>query len=258
MFESLHSQVSSAFEQVSSQVGAAASHVGSAVGQAFAAFGREEDKAAANNADAPSFIHLKCPECDAALDLVDGLDVYGCQYCGAYFHLDYGSDGARVAQVMARAQARKYAHERQKMEFEEEVRQRKRKEDQEDERQGWRLMIGMFLFLLGLSVVLCWLGGSFRPTMPGEVKLAVSEQELEGKNYQVVVKQLQDAGFEDISSYGLGDIGLINGIILQEGSVDKVSIDGDSSFDSGRVFPEGSKVTVSYHSHEKSAQGSGG
>lgn len=40
---------------------------------------------------------------------------------------------------------------------------------------------------------------------------------------------------------------LVTGWITKDGEVYKVSIDGDSDFDEGDIFPEDAEVVVTYH-----------
>ena len=40
---------------------------------------------------------------------------------------------------------------------------------------------------------------------------------------------------------------LVTGFITKDGSVEKVSINGDSDFEEGDIFPEEAAVVVTYH-----------
>ena len=69
----------------------------------------------------------------------------------------------------------------------------------------------------------------------GEARVPDSSKNFEGSDYQDVIKQLETAGFVNISTEILDN--LITGWLTKEGSVNKVSINGVTNFNSGTWFP---------------------
>jgi hypothetical protein len=67
----------------------------------------------------------------------------------------------------------------------------------------------------------------------------------EEEDYKDVVAELQAAGFSDIETKSIED--LITGWLTKDGEIEKISINGDSQFDSGTWFPVDSKVRITYH-----------
>ena len=77
----------------------------------------------------------------------------------------------------------------------------------------------------------------------------VSAKEAKGEQYSEVVDKLKDAGFGDIAISV--DYDLITGWINSAGEVESISINGDSSFDSGSMFAVDSKIEIVYHDFKK-------
>ena len=59
---------------------------------------------------------------------------------------------------------------------------------------------------------------------------------------------LENAGFVEITTKKNTD--LVTGFITKDGSVEKVSINGDSDFEEGDIFSEEAAVVVTYHTFE--------
>ena len=64
------------------------------------------------------------------------------------------------------------------------------------------------------------------------------------KNYEVVVMQFEELGFDNIVTIDLDDAGLFWN---EDGTVESVSIAGNSSFESIHYFHPTDKVIISYH-----------
>lgn len=80
-----------------------------------------------------------------------------------------------------------------------------------------------------------------------EAKMPSSASDLEDKNYQDVVTQLQNAGFTNIETEPLGD--LIIGWLHDEDGVEEVSCNGKIDFNVGERFDKDVKIVVRYHSY---------
>lgn len=78
-------------------------------------------------------------------------------------------------------------------------------------------------------------------------KMPSAASDLEGKNYQDVVTQLQSAGFTNIETEPLGD--LIIGWLYDEDGVEEVSCNGEIDFNEGDQFDKDVKIVVRYHSY---------
>ena len=78
-----------------------------------------------------------------------------------------------------------------------------------------------------------------------EIKLPCSVSDLKGEHYADVVQELENMGFSNIETATKND--LVTGWITKDGEVYKVSINGDTDFDEGDIFPEDAKIVVTYH-----------
>lgn len=81
-----------------------------------------------------------------------------------------------------------------------------------------------------------------------EVQVPFPSKDLKGENYEQVIIDLENAGFVEITTKKNTD--LVTGFITKDGSVEKVSINGDSDFEEGDIFSEEAAVVVTYHTFE--------
>lgn len=81
----------------------------------------------------------------------------------------------------------------------------------------------------------------------GEAAVPVAASSYKHSNYQDVQKDLEDAGFTNISTNVLYDI--FWGI-TEEGDVESVSIDGHSDFKKGEIFSQEAPIVITYHMKE--------
>lgn len=69
--------------------------------------------------------------------------------------------------------------------------------------------------------------------------------DLEGDNYEDVVADFEEAGFTNVTTEVIDD--LIIGVLVEDGEVEDVSIDGDTDFDNETPYPAEVEVVVTYH-----------
>lgn len=86
----------------------------------------------------------------------------------------------------------------------------------------------------------------------GKISVGVSSSELVGKNYEDVVSTLKEAGFTNVETEILDD--LITGWLKEDGEVEKVKIDGKTSFSSDSKFDDDAKIVVVYHTFPESEE----
>ena len=78
----------------------------------------------------------------------------------------------------------------------------------------------------------------------GQIKVGISSSEMEGKNYQVVRKQLEGIGFTNITEVDLDDV---KDNSRKENTVESVIIDGDDFFSALDYFDPDANIVISYH-----------
>ncbi len=87
---------------------------------------------------------------------------------------------------------------------------------------------------------------SMKKAGANEVYITSSAKDLSGKDYKEVMRILSEMGFTNITSVALEDLSV--GWFSKENTVNEVSIDGNTKFETGDIFNKTVKVTVSYHS----------
>ena len=102
----------------------------------------------------------------------------------------------------------------------------------------------LFLFILS-AVILFGCGNSKNTDNPDLIKPPASASSFHKENYKDVVTKFEKSGFTNIELQKLED--LITGWITKDGSVESVSIDGDSNYDSSKKYSKNSKILIVYH-----------
>ena len=88
-------------------------------------------------------------------------------------------------------------------------------------------------------------------TACGNAKMKKSSAELIGDNYENVIKELKDMGFKKITQDEVDD--LTSAGPMKDGTVEGISINGETSFEADTKFPKDSEVVVRYHIIKKIA-----
>lgn len=78
-----------------------------------------------------------------------------------------------------------------------------------------------------------------------EKTISMASDDMIGKNYEVVGRLFENSGFTNIQYEKHDDV--ILGVISEIGEVESVSINNDTSFIEGDIFPSDSKVVIKYH-----------
>lgn len=102
----------------------------------------------------------------------------------------------------------------------------------------------LFLLIL-LAILFNGCGSSKENNNPDLIKPPASSSSLHKENYKDVVTKFEKSGFTNIEVQKLED--LITGWITKDGSVESVSIDGDTNYDSSKRYSKDSKILIVYH-----------
>ena len=81
-----------------------------------------------------------------------------------------------------------------------------------------------------------------------EAPIPQSASDYEYDNYADVEKELEDAGFSNISFEILYDIELG---LTEEGEIESVSVDGNTEFEKGDIFRKDTPIIITYHMREE-------
>ncbi len=77
------------------------------------------------------------------------------------------------------------------------------------------------------------------------VGVPLSSSDIEKQNYEIILRQFEDAGFTNIQVEKLED--LVTGWLTKDGQIEQVTIDGDASFSKNHKYEKDAKVTIIYH-----------
>lgn len=108
-------------------------------------------------------------------------------------------------------------------------------------------MFKKFVFLcLACFVSICLVacGSSSETTDTNKIAIPVGSSPEEA-DYQSVQKQLENAGFENVSTQKIED--LTFGIFTKDGEIEKVTVNGNESFSKGDLFEKDVSITIHYH-----------
>ena len=184
---------------------------------------------------------LNCPYCGSNIQMsLSGRKAIFCPYCGNQFAVD---DGEKVSTKNINIHKR-YTNDA--------ALEKERVRDRENERRHkedkW-IMIGfaLFFFMVFATSGFFVLKGEWdnkKSAAAGMIRVGQSASDMEGKKYQVIMEQLDSAGFTNITTIDLDDAGWFSN---RADTVDSVSIGGNSSFGSREYFDPDTKVVISYH-----------
>lgn len=104
-----------------------------------------------------------------------------------------------------------------------------------------RILMAIAALMLAVPLVAC-----SGPDREGQTQMPSSSSDLVGEHYEMVIEELEGAGFTNVEAKPLGD--LITGWLKGDGEVEKIRVDGENTFSKGDWFPTDGKIVVTYHS----------
>ena len=191
---------------------------------------------------------LNCPACGATVEIEQDRKSMFCSYCGSKIYMDDGVKRVEITKNINYHQtytdeAKIREHERkekiQLKQFEYEEREKKR-----NDRVAFACMGILFLIAAMCFGISRFYEEAGKPNA-NEVQVPFSSKDLKGENYEQTIIELENAGFVEITTQENKD--LVTGFITKDGSVEKVSINGNFNFEEGDIFPEEAAVVVTYH-----------
>lgn len=99
-------------------------------------------------------------------------------------------------------------------------------------------------FLISI-LILCLITFIMPDSHKNDVEVPLDAKNYKGENYEIVIKQLEAAGFENIDTEIIAD--LSNEFLKKDGKVENVSIAENTEFKKGTYFSKDSQVMVTYH-----------
>ena len=215
-------------------------------------------------------ISVKCPDCGAALQLEEGRQTAFCSYCGTKILLH--NENEHIIRNIDEAGIRQAENDRAYMMKELELEEKDEKHHRfltfvwlfctillftvgfirisTGTRDGddWGHMMIVFGMLIGVWGWLMLSLGTRKHrknrNRPGYAKMPEQAVNCENLHFTAVRDALKANGFSDIRLINLGDLRL--GIFRKNGSVESVTIDGDT-VSSDDWYPQSGKIIISYH-----------
>ncbi len=209
-----------------------------------------------------SFVELKCQQCNATLSVEADREMLFCTYCGNKILLN--DENKHTIHYVDEADIKRAETERmiqlKELELDEKRRSKKKKEI-----IIWLLVI-VGLVILGFSEfpicffvapivwfigMLIFFGDNEKKKKPvrivyeNEIQISNSLCHYREKHYETVSGYYKTAGFVNVSTIPLHDLGLLE--FKRNGLVKEITI-GDDEFEEGDIFKKTSPVVITYHS----------
>ena len=187
-------------------------------------------------------ISLKCPDCGADLKdlcIEEGRTFCFCQYCGGKILFDDETVRISIKYEKQDTARIKEAEVKESIRIRElEYQEREAKRDTKIGFMGIAIM-----FTIPLINFLVFALNKCTSEAQGKLSAGDSEDYIR-QNYEAVVMQLSELGFENIVTVDLDDSGIL---FWKNEAVESVSIDGNTYFESINYFHPEDKVIVTYH-----------
>lgn len=214
---------------------------------------------------------LKCPECGAALENIQGADHVFCKFCGTKVQITRDNEQIirHVDEARIRQSDNQYALEMKKLELQEQERIRQQAEHDKKVKMSIALGVGggisLLLGMIGISFfaligLICFYvlyrmwktdKKSRKAAMPAapkqaRVQVPASIRGYQNKDYMTIQQQFARAGFINIRCVPLNDLSM--GIMKKPGKVDSITINGHPITSAGMKFCPDAPVVITYHS----------
>ena len=180
---------------------------------------------------------LKCPECNANLEIEDNLEFCFCKYCGCQIFVD---DEKQEHTINKNININKSIHERYTDDADVIRAKTEAGEGNREFKQAlivWGIIIALFVaIILGFQI------HKVTAQRAGKVKAGYYE-DLIGKDYEIVKAHFEAAGFTNIQLIDLDNSGIA---FWTNGRVVAISVGGDTEFESTDWFYPDTKVVISY------------
>lgn len=184
---------------------------------------------------------LVCPSCGAGINMnLNGRTTVFCPYCGIQIAVNDGSTTINHNININERYTNDAAVEMEHRIDKENERQHK------ERKRALIVFVAFYAFLLGVGFYFATEEEreTRKSIRAGMIQAGQSSSEMEGKNYNAVLEQLEAAGFTEIKTIDLDDAGWFKN---KSDTVDSVSIGGDTSFEDTDFFEPDAKVVITYH-----------
>ena len=193
-------------------------------------------------------ISLRCEACDGVLEVDEDREILSCPYCGSK-ELIAESDDVRKERIRSRAYTKV---ELGRQDTAVKLNRDKLNAEAEKDKRSNKMIVFVFclmVFIAVFSVTIAFLADpESMAGVTGQIVVGSSARQFKGELYDVVTNELGDKGFTNIETIPEEDMGSVS-FFVKEFTVDRISINGDSSFSKDDSFPPDATIRVYYHSH---------
>ena len=195
-----------------------------------------------------SFQDLKCPNCDATLQSVNGIDHYKCPFCQSeiLIDLDDGVLKARIAKTEYDYKVWKARHD--SWEKEQDFQRSERAKDNALKRtmhENMKMVLTIAGAVILLFVIYAFSTMAEKSAESKRVNVPYSAGELGDLSLDEVKEILKSAGFTDIST-----VGTYKKFYNKAYNIKSISINGNTKFKAGDRFNKSDKIIITYYREE--------
>lgn len=189
-----------------------------------------------------SKLDLQCPKCGASMKVdFENLQA-GCPYCGYKDLLNIDLDKAVLEKEKTKRIETKYREET-----------KQKQAEIESKKESSRLnfwdhyLLLLFLVIIPLVLIIGYFGYEPYHRSKGEVEIPISSEEIKKEHYSYdeLMTLFSKNGFSNVKTKKIEDIKL--GILKKDGEVERVTIDGASSFSKGEWVSQDAEIVITYH-----------
>lgn len=211
-------------------------------------------------------ISVKCPNCGEDIQLEEGKANVFCPSCGKKLALQKKDNQDEKTEIIKE----RLSIEREKMEMEKLAQQEKmemerlaKQEERERKERAFKnenrmfnyriafIIVAAVIALVAACIIVPKIDRSIQEEKAQELRtisVPASARKYRGENYKEVVKELEDAGFDNIETVPF--VSKIKGK-LKKNKIKEISIEGKDHFKEGDTFDKSKKIRITYYTNKK-------
>ena len=215
-------------------------------------------------------IAVKCPECGATLNIEADRTQAFCTYCGTKVLVH--NENEHIYRKIDEAGIRQAETDRMIRLRELELEEKMSTKGQITSYVAYGIALvfvvagvlnmsssslrGMWGIIIGAYIAMFTYGGSHKKNSMRQKQVRADQVRISGQlvdcsqmNYHNVVAMYTGAGFRNVTAIPMNDLNFFT--MSKNGQVDQVTIDGETDFAEGDVYPKDAAVLITYHGNTK-------
>ena len=182
---------------------------------------------------------IQCPSCGAHIKIDVNSNSNICSFCGSQVIQD--KKGFEISFKSKNETKIRKADIYKELELE------RMRIKEKEKKSSMTALIGIFVGCIVICLIMTVIENKDKNAAlkNGGIEIPQSSKDYKNHDYKVIKSEFEALGFTNIKEEPIDD--LITGIITKDGSIERISINGNSEFQSGDVFPSDSSVIIAYH-----------